>query len=206
MNPLEHAEGVGPKGGRTARAFSRMARYHRVVGFGLVTGTVTVLAALALPVPAPGSGTAGGGLDVWIGKDIPTLAPEDLSLFLDSRRWGGETLQEVRRRVAETEATAAKQRAIDKVRLLGLVKEKDRRAFLMQLPDGVILRLLPDDTLPDGRGVKTATDRTVTLEGNADGQTDVLALFPPLRQEPMSVGSDAEIQGPSVETDTMPAR
>ena len=205
MNPVQPAAGFGTKVGRTVRAFSRVARYRRVLGVGLVTGTVTVLAALALPVPTPEPGTAGGGLAVWIGKDIPTLAPEDLSLFLDTRRWGGETLQEVRRRVAETEAPAAEQRAIDKVRLVGLIKEKDRRAFLMQLPDGGILRLLPGDTLPDGRGVKTATDRTVTLAGNADGQTDVLDLFPPLPQEPTAVGSDAEIRGPSVEMDAMPA-
>lgn len=205
MNPVQPEAGFGTKVGRMVRAFSRMARYRRVVGVGLATGTVTVLAALALPVPTPEPGTAGGGLDVWSGKDIPTPAPEDVSLFLDTRRWGGETLQEVRRRVAETEATTAEQRAIDKVRLVGLIREKDRRALLMQLPDGGILRLFPGDTLPDGRGVQTATDKTVTLAGHADGQTDVLDLFPPLPQEPLSVGSDAEIQGPSVVMDTLPA-
>ena len=203
MNPLERVEGFGTKVGRTV--FPRMARYRRVSGFGLAACVGTVLAASALPVSTPGPGSAGNGPGIRVGKDLPTLVPEDLSLFLDSRRWGGETLQEVRQRVAEAEAAAAGRRTIDKVGLVGLVNVEDRRASLIRFPDGAVARFAPGDTLPDGRSVKAATDRTVTLEEDAEGEAEVLDLFPPLPQDPRLAESDTEIQGQPVEPEAAPS-
>lgn len=205
MTPLKHPRGFGTKLGRTARVFSRMARYYRGWGFGLLACAATVLAAGALPLPTPRPGLAGDGPGLRVGKDLPTLAPEDLNFFLDSRRWGGATLQEVQQRAAKAEAAAAGRRAIDKVGLVGLINVEDRRAALIQLPDGSVARFVPGDTLSDGRRMKTATKGTVTLEGNEEGQTEVLALFPPIPQAPRLAGSDAEIQGPPVEPDAAPA-
>lgn len=203
MNPLARAEGFGTKFGRTV--FPHIARYRRISGFGLVACVVTVVAALGLPVSPPGPGSAGNGPGIRMGKDLPTLAPEDLSLFLDSRRWGGETLQEVQQRVAEAEAAAAKRRTIDKVGLVGLVNVEDRRASLIRFPDGAVARFVPGDTLPDGRSVKAATDRTVTLEEDAEGETEVLDLFPPLPQDPRLAESGTEIQGRPVEPEAAPS-
>lgn len=182
-----------------------MARYRRVWGYGLVVCAATVLAALALPLPTPRSGIPEDGPGLRVGKDLPTLAPEDLSLFLDSRRWGGATLQEVQRREAEADAATAGRRAIDKVGLVGLVSVEDRRVALIRLPDGSVVRFVPGDTLSDGRRVKTPTTGTVTLEGNEEGQTEVLALFPPIPQALRRAGADAEIRGLPVEPDAAPS-
>ena len=183
------------KVGRTVGMFSRTARYRRGAGVGLGACGAVVLAALMLPVPKPGPGEA-GGRDGSLGEtDRPTLGPEDLSLFLKSRRWGGETLQEVHQRAAQAEAAVTERRAIAQVGLVGLVNVEDRRASLIRFPDGAIVRFVPGDILPDGRGLKAATDRAVTLEGSEEGQTEVLDLFPRIPQEPVFAGSDAETRG-----------
>lgn len=159
-----------------------------------------MLAALALPVPTPDPGITGGRRDIPGGTESPTPAPEDLRFFVESRRWGDETLQDVQQRVARADAAAAERRAPDKVDLLGVVIVKDRPASLIQLPDGAIARFVPGDTLPDGRGVTGATDRTVTLEETGDGQTEVLDLFPPIPRELRLAEPDAEARRLAVES------
>lgn len=205
MERSDRAQGFRARLGRAAVVFSRPARYRRGVGLGLAACVATVLAAMALPVPTPDPGTAAGRRGLPDGTGPQTPAPEDLTLFLESRRWGGETLRDVRQRVARAEAAAAKRRATDKVGLVGLVTVKDRRASLIRLPDGAVARFVPGDTLPDGRGVKTATDRTVTLEENEHGQTEVLDLFPPIPRERGLAGPDAEARRLSAESSAKPA-
>ena len=177
--------------GRTVGVFSRTARYRRGVGFGLGACVAVVLAALTLPIPKPEPGEVQGRNGTLVETALPTLVPEDLSLFLESRRWGGETLLDVQHRVARAEAAVTERRVVAKVGLVGLVNFNDRRASLIQLPDGAVHRFVPGDTLPDGRGVKAATDRGVTLEGN-EGGPEVLDLFPRIPPEPVLAGSDAE--------------
>lgn len=205
MESLAQAGGFRTKFGRTLDVFSRTARYRRGVGIGLAACVATVLVALALPVPTPEPGTARDRQSLSVGTDLSTLAPEDLRLFLDSRRWGGETLQEVQRRAVDAEATAAERRATDRVGLLGLVQVEDRRTSLIQLPDGEIVRFVSGGTLPDGRRVKTMTSRAVTLEGDEGGRTEHLDLFPPIRQKPGLVAPDDATRGPAVEPDAKPA-
>lgn len=205
MERSERARGFRARLGRAAAACAGMTRYRRGVGVGLAACVATVLAAMALPVPTPDSEVTGERRDIPGGTDSPTPAPEDLRFFLESRRWGGETLQDVQQRVARADAAAAKRRATDKVGLLGLVIVKDRPASLIQLPDGAIARFAPGDTLPDGRGVKGATDRTVTLEQNEDGQTEVLDLFPPIPRALRLAGPDLEAGRLAVEPPAKPA-
>ena len=181
--------------GRTVGVFSRTARYRRGAGFGLGACVVVVLAALTLPVPKPERGEVQGRESVLVETDLPTPVPEDLSLFLESRRWGGETLLDVQHRVAQAEAAATERRVIAKVGLVGVVNVNDRRASLIQLPDGAVHRFVPGDTLQDGRGVKAVTDRGVTLERNEGGRPEVLDLFPRIQPESALAGSDAETHG-----------
>lgn len=180
-------------------------RHRRAAGIGLAACLVTVLAALILPVPPPGPRDPGSRQDILGGADARMPAPEELQNFLRSRRWGDESLQEVRRRAA-AEAPETKRRARDKVGLVGLTLAKNQRASLIQLPDGILARFVTGDTLPDGRDVQSATDRTVTLEGDDNGQTEVLDLFPPIPQELQLAGSDAEPPGLPADRNTIPAR
>lgn len=199
------AKGFRARLGRAADVFSRTTRHRRGLGLGVAACGATVLAAMALPVPTPDPGITGGRRDIPGGTESPTPAPEDLRFFLESRRWGDETLKDVQQRVARADAAAAERRAVDKVGLLGVVIVKDHPASLIQLPDGAIARFVPGDTLPDGRGVKETTDRTVTLEESEDGQTEVLDLFPPIPRELRLAGPDAEARRLSVESPAKPA-
>lgn len=205
MEPLERAGGFRTKFRHTIDVFSRTARYRRGVWVGLAACTATVLAALALPVPPPEPEAARDRHGLPVGVDLPTRAPEDLRLFLDSRRWGGETLQEVQKRVAKAETLATERRARDEVGVVGLVRVKDRQSSLIQLPDGTVTRFVSGDTLPDGRRVQVMTSRAVTLEGDEDEQTEMLALFPSIRQKPGRAASAADTREGAVEPDAKPA-
>lgn len=204
METLERAEGFRTRFGRTVGAFLRVARYRRGVWGGLAACTATVLAALALPVPPSEPGTAQNRHGLPVGIELPARAPEDLRLFLDSRRWGDETPQEVQERVARAEASAAKRRVRDEVGVVGLVHVKNQRASLIQLPDGSITRFVSGDTLPDGRRVKAMTSRVVTIEGDEAERTEMLALFPPIRQKPRTAAPAAETREQAVEPDAKP--
>lgn len=188
-----------------AGIFSGAAWYGRGAGFVLAVSIATMLAALALPVPRPGPEIVKGSRGIPDGIEIRTPAPPDLRVFSESRRWGDESLQDVQRRAVPAEAAAAKRRAGAEVRLVGLTTMKDRRVSLIRFPDGAIARFLPGERLPDGRGVKLATDTTLTLEGIEDERTEVLNLFPPIPAESYPAEPDAETQGSPVESDATPA-
>lgn len=198
-----HMEGFRAKLGPTMSVFQTV-RHRRAAGIGLAACLVIVLAALTLPVPPPEPRNPGSRQDILSGAGARMPAPEELQNFLRSRRWGDESLQEVRRRAAD-EAPETKRRVRDKVGLVGLTLAKNQRASLMQLPDGILARFVTGDTLPDGRDVKSATDRTVTLEGDDTGQTEVLDLFPPIPQELQLAGPDAEPPGLPAGRNTVPA-
>ena len=114
-------------------------------------------------------------------------------------------MQDVQRRAAAVDTAPAERRAADKVGLVGLTAMKDRRASLIRLPDGGVVRFVPGDILPDGRGVKAATDKTVTLAGDDDGQAEVLDLFPPVPEELRVAGPDAEEPGAPDDRPPIPA-
>ena len=61
---------------------------------------------------------------------------------------------------------------------------QDKLAVLLALPEGDVVRMLPGDTLPDGRILVSATDNDLTLRSD-DGRSEVLTLFPPLPAEPV---------------------
>lgn len=184
---------------------SRTARYGRGAGVVSAAGVATVLMALVLPVPPPEPERGKGPRGIPDGIVLRDRAPRDLHVFLESRRWGDESLQNVQQRAATAEAAAAKRQARDAIGLVGLTTLQDRRISLIRFPDGAIARLMPGDRLPDGRTLKVATETTLTLEGTEDGQTDVLVLFPPIPAELRLAAPEAETPGLPVASDATPA-
>lgn len=184
---------------------NRTAPYGRGVGLVLAASVATVLLALASPVPSPRLERVAGPSAIPDEVVLRAPPPEDLRVFLESRRWGDESLQNLQHRTATDEAAAAKRRDVDEIGLVGLTTLQDRRVSLIRFPDGAIARFMPGDKLPDGRTLKLATETSLTLEGTEDGQTDVLALFPPIPTELRLAAPEAETPGLPVASNATPA-
>ena len=161
---------------------------RRAVAGAFAAIVVIVLAALALPVDMG----AGAKLPQRnpLASPPPALAPaEDLSAFMESRRWGVSlaAAEAARRAAAEAEAEAASAAApppsaLDRIGFVGLTGVAAgaggwaERAVLLALPSGRIGRFRAGDALPDGRLLAAVEDNSLTLA--VDGETEVIALFP----------------------------
>ena len=66
---------------------------------------------------------------------------------------------------------------------VGLIVTRDRRAVLLESPEGGVTRFTPGDTLPDGRVLVSVADNRLTLQGG-DASEEVLELFPRIRRAP----------------------
>ena len=168
-------------------------------GAGLAACLAAVLAALAIPVPAPQGST---GTDSWsaLPADTAESAAEDLSAFLDSRRWGAslrEILEAEAERARQAEEAAQPKSAINpalaKMGFVGLIVTRGESAVLLEAPEGGVTRFAPGDTLPDGRALVSVTDNSLTLKGE-NRPEEVLTLFPPVRSEP-SIGDESPLAG-----------
>ena len=134
--------------------------------------------ALATPVHLPEGGARTdpsnalpeGGVDV---------GPEDLDAFMASRRWG-VSLNE--RAAPARQDEPAINPALVKMGYVGLIAGKDQNVVLLALPEGEIVRMMPGDTLPDGRILVSVTDNSLTLKGDGLSE-DVLTLFPRVRTD-----------------------
>ena len=152
--------------------------------------TATVLVAFAIPPGVSGSDAASDGPRGLAG-DLTSSAPEDLSHFAGSVRWG-VSLEEILETVAaEDRARRGLNPVLRGMGFLGLIESGDTTAVLLASPesDGAgIIELTPGDTLPDGRILTAVTDNSITLTGRSEGTDDtgaveeVLLLFP--RGEP----------------------
>ena len=151
----------------------------RLWGGALLAGGAIVAAALAMPVPPLETGAGAGGSDRLPGA-VAEPAPEDLAAFLEIRRWGAPPAK-----APEPEPEAAEPAlnpVLAAMGFVGLIAVQDQRAVLLALPEGDIVRMLPGDTLPDGRILVSVTDNRLTLKSGA-GSAEVLTLFPPLPAE-----------------------
>ena len=162
---------------------------------GLLACLAAVLAALAMPVSLL---QRSSDTDSWsaLPEDTAESAAEDLSAFLDSRRWGA-SLREILEAEAERarQAEEAKQPksainpALAKMGFVGLIVTRGRSAVLLEAPQGGVARFAAGDALPDGRTLVSVTDNSLTLKGD-DLPEEVLTLFPPVRSEPLK-GDDS---------------
>ena len=175
----------------TLTALADAARRHRTpLTAALGALAVVVLAGLAIPVGVPDEGATGGRGQDLTRPAVRVAAPEDLSAFLASGRWG-VVLQDIIDEAAAAAAAAAQAQAAEQIEMtkelaeigfVGLMVEPDEYAVLLVLPDGKIARLAGGDTLLDGRTLVSVTGNSLTLEGS-DRQRDLLPLFPRVRTE-----------------------
>ena len=172
----------------TLTALADAARRHRMpLTAALGALALVVLAGLTIPVGVPDEGATGGRGQDLTRPAVRVAAPEDLSAFLASGRWG-VVLQDI---IDEAAAAAAQAQAAEQIEMtkelaeigfVGLMVEPDEYAVLLVLPDGKIARLAGGDTLLDGRTLVSVTGNSLTLEGS-DRQRDLLPLFPRVRTE-----------------------
>ena len=168
-------------------------RQRRRIAGALSVLAATALLAAAVPMPAGETATtdrAGAG----DGTVFPT-AEEDLTAFLDTKRWG-RSLREIQEERAAAEAAAAGAASrlnpvLVEMGYVGLIVTPEYSAMLLTLPTGQIARLTLGDQTPDGRTLSSLTDNTLTLTA-ADGSDEVLELFP--RPIPVPEG-DAQTDG-----------
>ena len=146
-----------------------------------MAGCAVVAAALAMPVRPPEAASGADDSAGALPEGAVEAVPEDLSAFLEIRRWGAPPPPDPELEVVE-ETGPVLNPELARMGFVGLIATPDTRAVLLTLPEGKIVRMLPGDTLPDGRILRSVTDNDLTLEG-ADGAAEVLTLFPPLSAE-----------------------
>lgn len=153
--------------------------WRRLAGAALAC-CMTVLAAFAMPVRVPEPGTRAPS-----GEPVPRalieVEREDLGAFLEIRRWGAppETAPGLSEppRTPKTRPRPSVNPILVKMGYVGLISARGRHAVLLALPDGKVVRMVPGDTLPDGRILVSVTENSLTLK--AEGQAaEVLTLFP----------------------------
>lgn len=109
-------------------------------------------------------------------------APEDLTAFLTSKRWG-RSLADRRQQAASSTAEAAVLPAgainpqLARVGLFGVTLHAGEYAVLMALPEDRSKRLHPGDVLNDGRTLVAVDGNSVTLR-DSTGTEAKLVLFP----------------------------
>ena len=156
--------------------------------------TATVLVAFAIPPGVSGGDVAMDGRDDF--SDLSTSAPEDLSGFANSVRWGVSLAEVLETVAAEDRARRGLNPVLRRMGFLGLIESGDATAVLLASPrpdGGGIIELAPGDTLPDGRILTSVTDNSITLTGRSEGADDteeVLLLFPRVEPEP-ATGQDS---------------
>ena len=153
----------------------------RLWGGALVACGVVIAVALAMPVRLPETGTAADPAAVLL-EGAAEVAPEELEAFLVIRRWGPPA-EEPREPEPVEEAGPVLNPVLAEMGYVGLIAAQGQSAVLLALPEGGIVRMLPGDTLPDGRILVSIADNSLTLEGEG-GPAEVLTLFPPLLSGP----------------------
>ena len=144
--------------------------------------TAVVLIALAGLLPIPNSEATAAATERRL-ADIPqNPPPEDLTAFLEVKRWGA-SLREINARIAEEEAQRQGRRpglnpALKALGYVGLVEEADANTVLLTTLEGTVVRLEPGDPLPDGRILAAVAGHSITLREAGSGAEEVLELFP----------------------------
>ena len=158
-------------------------RQRRWIAGALSALAATALLAAVLPVPGAETATtdrAGTGVST-----VSATAEEDLTAFLDTKRWGRSLreIQEERAAAAGRGCGRDRRSGLNPVLVemgyVGLIVTPEYSAMLLTLPTGDIARLTLGDRTPDGRTLSSLTDNTLTLTAT-DGSDEVLELFPSL--------------------------
>ena len=156
----------------------------------LLACCVTAFVALAMPIHLP-EGDARTDPSNVLPEDRVDVGSEDLDAFMASRRWG-VSLNE--RAAPARQDEPAINPALAKMGYVGLIAGKDQTAVLLASPGGEIVRMMPGDTLPDGRILVSVTDNSLTLQGDGPSE-DVLTLFPRIRTDHPAPGAGSPGDG-----------
>ena len=152
----------------------------------VLAGAAVVAAALTMPVRVPETTTSPDPA-ADLPEGVVEAVPEDLGAFLAIRRWGAPPEKEPEPAPPE-EAVPALNPVLAEMGFVGLIAVQDELAVLLALPEGDIVRMLPGDTLPDGRTLVSVSDNSLTLAGEGSSE-EVLTLFPRLPAEPAPVSA-----------------
>ena len=153
--------------------------WRRFLGAALAC-CVTALAAFAMPVRVPehGARAPSGGP---VPEALIEVEREDLGAFLEIRRWSvpSDTTPALPDRpvTPKSQPQPSVNPILVRMGYVGLISARGEHAVLLALPDGRVVRMVPGDTLPDGRILVSVTDNSLTLEAE-DGDEEVLRLFP----------------------------
>ena len=161
-------------------------------GGALLAGGAVVAAALTMPVPPPEAGAGADRVDNFPDA-VAEPGLEDLAAFLEIRRWGTLPAEDPEPESVEEPAPALNP-VLAAMGFVGLIAVQDQRAVLLALPEGDIVRMLPGDTLPDGRILVSVTDNSLTLKSRA-GAEEMLTLFPPLPADAAPADLEGETGG-----------
>ena len=161
--------------------------WRRFAG-ALLACCMTVLAAFAMPVRVPEQGAK-----ALSGEPVPEelieVEREDLGAFLAIRRWN--VAPDTTSVLPEPPATPKSQPRLSvnpilvKMGYVGLISARGQHAVLLALPDGEVVRMVPGDTLPDGRILVSVTENSLTLKAEGRGE-EVLTLFPRAERDAMA--------------------
>ena len=188
-----------PPGGARPTIVAVNGRFFdwRLCGGALLAAGAVIAVALAMPVPLS-EGVAVTDPAERLPEAPFEVTPEDLGAFLEIRRWGAPPAEPA----PVEEAEPALNPVLAEMGFVGLIAAQDERAVLLALPEGEIVRMLPGDTLPDGRILVSVADNSLTLAGEG-GPAEVLTLFPRLSSEPATGGPEGETAGAG-DVDEMP--
>lgn len=162
-------------------AAKRILRYRPPLPLAVAGCVVIALAAWLWPLSPPPADEQDlrGAFDAQLpGKP----APEDLTAFLTSKRWG-RSLADRREQAANSTPDAAEPPAsainpqLARVGLFAVTRHAGEYAVLMALPDDRSKRLHPGDVLRDGRTLVAVDGNSVTLR-DSTGAEAKLVLFP----------------------------
>ena len=110
-------------------------------------------------------------------RDSTDIEPEDLSVFLENRRWG-VSLREIFEQDANREQRSVNP-ILKKMGYVGLISTFESNEVLLLMPEGGTQRLTIGDSLPDGRELVAIDENSLTLK-DAQQISEVLVLFPEL--------------------------
>lgn len=164
---------------------------HRRLFIGFIaTAAALIVLAWLLPIPTPAAAAAAAESPLTDTPENPP--PEDLTAFLDVKRWG-VSLREINDRIDDETARRGRSGlnpALKALGYVGLVVEAEANTVLLTTTEGAIARLEPGDTLPDGRLLVAVQGTSITLRPGGGGALEVLELFP--RPPVQDAGKEAQ--------------
>ena len=154
--------------------------HRRLLLAFVATAAALIVLAWLIPIPNPEATAAAAERPLTDAPRNPP--PEDLTAFLDVKRWG-MSLREINARIAEEEAQRQGRRpglnpALKALGYVGLVVVADANTVLLTTAEGTVARLEPGDPLPDGRILAAVAGHSITLREAGGSAVEVLELFP----------------------------